>query len=70
MEWEYKFNFDYEKCIIRHKKRKMRSIFFLMVNRMMFLVNILDLVEFSMMAYKIDESMIWNQRYGHFHVNA
>ena len=70
MEWAYKFNFDYEKCIIRHNKRNVPSIFVLMVGRTMFPINILDLFEFSMMSYKIDESMIWNQRYGHLHFNA
>ena len=70
MEWGYKFNFDGKKCIIRHKKRNMPPIFVLMVGRRMFPVIILDLFEFSMMSNRIDESMIWHQRYAHFHFNV
>ena len=40
----------------------------LMVGRRMFSINILDLFEFLMMSDKIDEFMIWNQRYGHLHL--
>ena len=41
-----------------------------MVGQRMFPVNILDFFEFVMMLDKIDESMIWHQRYGHFNFNA
>ena len=41
-----------------------------MVGRRMFPVNILDFFEFFMMLDKIDESMIWHQRYGHLNFNA
>ena len=36
----------------------------------MFPVNILDLFDFALMLDKIDESMLWHQRYGHLHFNA
>ena len=36
----------------------------------MFQIDILDLFEFAMMSEKIDESMVWHKRYGHFHFNA
>ena len=48
----------------------MPLIFVPKVGRRMFPVNILDLFEFAMMSNQIDESVIWHQRYGHFHFNA
>ena len=46
MEWEYKFNFKNDKCIIEHTKRNMPQIYVPVVGRRMFLVNILYLFDF------------------------
>ena len=48
----------------------MPLIFVSMVSRRMFPINILNLFEFSIMSDKIDEPMIWHQRYGHLYSNT